>query len=92
MHHECKEESHKSKKVYFCSTKAKLPGFLSDKSEDLNITIDMKIAKAFSCQEKKEKTNLNKFKALSISSGSNAGDRNNKVNIGCTSNKRSDYK
>eukprot|EP00957_Ditylum_brightwellii_P054343 4117804-Ditylum_brightwellii.AAC.1 len=74
--HEYKKGSHKSKKVCFHSNKAKLCGFLSDKSKDLNATIDEKITKAFSCQEKKEKVDINKFEPLSVSSRSDAGDSN----------------
>eukprot|EP00957_Ditylum_brightwellii_P056894 4313289-Ditylum_brightwellii.AAC.1 len=46
------------------------------KSKDMNMIINKKIAEAFSCQEKKEKADLNKFEALSISSVSDAGDSN----------------
>eukprot|EP00957_Ditylum_brightwellii_P092186 7018227-Ditylum_brightwellii.AAC.1 len=81
MHQESKERSCKSKKEHFCSDKATLCGFLSNKSKDLNTNINKGIAKAFSHQEKKEKYNFNKYETLSISSGSNVGDsdRNSKV-------------
>eukprot|EP00957_Ditylum_brightwellii_P032256 2443893-Ditylum_brightwellii.AAC.1 len=78
MCHECKKGSHKSKK---------LCGFLSDKSKDPNTIINKNIVKAFSHQEKKEKANLNKVDALSISSGSNAGDSNSKSKVSHTSDK-----
>eukprot|EP00957_Ditylum_brightwellii_P021088 1589066-Ditylum_brightwellii.AAC.1 len=48
------------------------------RSKDLNTIINKKIAKAFSCQEKKENANLNKFEAPFISSGSNAGNSDSK--------------
>eukprot|EP00957_Ditylum_brightwellii_P058502 4436295-Ditylum_brightwellii.AAC.1 len=60
------------------------------RSRDLNTILEKKITKAFSHQEKKEKADLNKFEARSISSGSNAGDSNSKYDVSCTSNKRSD--
>eukprot|EP00957_Ditylum_brightwellii_P126996 9682046-Ditylum_brightwellii.AAC.1 len=60
------------------------------KSKDLNTMINKKIATIFSHQEKKEKADLNKFEALSISYISNAGKSNNKSKVSCTSNKESD--
>eukprot|EP00957_Ditylum_brightwellii_P178621 13605634-Ditylum_brightwellii.AAC.1 len=51
-----------------------------------------RIAKALSYQEEKEKADLNKFEALSILSGSNAGDNNSKSKVSYTSNKGLDSK
>eukprot|EP00957_Ditylum_brightwellii_P177082 13489782-Ditylum_brightwellii.AAC.1 len=62
------------------------------RSKDLKIIINKKIANTFNHQEKKEKADLNKIKALSISSGSNVGDSNTKSKVSCTSNKGSDSK
>eukprot|EP00957_Ditylum_brightwellii_P020102 1516612-Ditylum_brightwellii.AAC.1 len=57
--HELKEGSHKSKRVHFCRNRAKLCEFLANKSKDLNMIINKKIDKAFRCQEKKKKADLN---------------------------------
>eukprot|EP00957_Ditylum_brightwellii_P051039 3870068-Ditylum_brightwellii.AAC.1 len=92
MCHECKEGSCDDKKVCFWCSKAKLCGFLSNKSKDLNIIINGKITKAFSCQEKKEKAYLNEFKAISILFRSNAGNHNSKSKVSCTFNKESNSK
>eukprot|EP00957_Ditylum_brightwellii_P048516 3681855-Ditylum_brightwellii.AAC.1 len=66
MHNKCKEGSRNSKRVIFCSNKTKSCGFLSDSKKDLNTIINKKITGAISCQEKKGKATVNKFKALSV--------------------------
>eukprot|EP00957_Ditylum_brightwellii_P132565 10109615-Ditylum_brightwellii.AAC.1 len=72
--HEREDRPHNSKKVCFSSGKAKSHEALPDRNKDLHTIINEKIATALSCQEKKD---LNKFEALSISSGSDNGNNNN---------------
>eukprot|EP00957_Ditylum_brightwellii_P034169 2589328-Ditylum_brightwellii.AAC.1 len=85
MCHEEEEISCKSKTMCFDSSNAKSCESLSDGNKDLRLTINKKIAAALSYQEKAD---LNKFEALSISSGSDNGENSdNKSRVSDTSDK-----
>eukprot|EP00957_Ditylum_brightwellii_P100401 7652932-Ditylum_brightwellii.AAC.1 len=63
------------------------PMMTRSSSKALNTTINKKITKAFSHQEKKKKAELKKFEVFSILSGSNAGDSNDSSKVSHTSDK-----
>eukprot|EP00957_Ditylum_brightwellii_P039292 2972083-Ditylum_brightwellii.AAC.1 len=60
------------------------------RSKDLNTIIKEKIDEAFSCQEKKGKADLNKFEALSISSGNKAGHSDSESRVSSISKEGTD--
>eukprot|EP00957_Ditylum_brightwellii_P139550 10635855-Ditylum_brightwellii.AAC.1 len=71
MYHEREDRFCKSKNGNFSSGKAKSRESLSDRNNNLHAIIKKEIAAALSLQEKRD---LNKFEALSTSSGRDDGN------------------
>eukprot|EP00957_Ditylum_brightwellii_P003571 270738-Ditylum_brightwellii.AAC.1 len=83
------------KKVHFQHNnkyKAKLCGLFSKEIKDMNTFMDSNIANIIDCCKKKKLAVMNKFKALSISSGSNDDIQSSNCEVKHISGEESDSK